>query len=139
MMYKKNNGRTTYKSNRRTGFKKTGGYQNYKTRNKGNVSQQYNKYLKLAKESFRSGDRIQSEYYYQFTDHYYRLMVELGINIEENNQSEEVKDVASEEQLNENVNKIENQNDEINTNEESIESIPFIAEPAKEKRSRSNK
>ncbi len=139
MMYKKNNGRTTYKSNRRTGFKKTGGYQNYKTRNKGNVSQQYNKYLKLAKESFRSGDRIQSEYYYQFTDHYYRLMVELGINIEENNQFEETKENASEEQINENVSKIDNQNDEINTNEESIESIPFIAEPAKEKRSRSNK
>ena len=139
MMYKKNNGRTTYKSNRRTGFKKTGGYQNYKSRNKGNVSQQYNKYLKLAKESFRSGDRIQSEYYYQFTDHYYRLMVELGINIEENNQFEETKENASEEQINENVSKIDNQNDEINTNEESIESIPFIAEPAKEKRSRSNK
>ena len=139
MMYKKNNGRTTYKSNRRTGFKKTGGYQNYKSRNKGNVSQQYNKYLKLAKESFRSGDRIQSEYYYQFTDHYYRLMVELGINIEENNQFEETKDNASEEQINENVSKIDNQNNEINTNEESIESIPFIAEPAKDKRSRSNK
>ncbi len=139
MMYKKNNGRTTYKSNRRTGFKKTGGYQNYKSRNKGNVSQQYNKYLKLAKESFRSGDRIQSEYYYQFTDHYYRLMVELGINIEENNQFEETKDNASEEQINENVSKIDNHNNEINTNEESIESIPFIAEPAKDKRSRSNK
>ena len=139
MMYKKNNGRTTYKSNRRTGFKKTPGYQSYKARNKGNVSQQYNKYLKLAKESFRSGDRIQSEYYYQFTDHYYRLMVELGINIEENNQLEESKDNSSEEQINENVNKIDNQNDAIDTNEESIESIPFIAEPAKEKRSRSNK
>ena len=76
-MYKKNNGRTTYKSNRRPSFKKTGGYQNYRNRNKGNVSQLYNKYLKLAKEAFRSGDRVQSEYYYQFTDHYYRLMIEL--------------------------------------------------------------
>ncbi len=83
-MYKRNNGRTTYKSNRRTPFKKSGGYQNYKVRNKGNLSQQYNKYLKLAKESFRSGDRVQSEYFYQFTDHYYRLMIELGITIEEN-------------------------------------------------------
>ena len=76
-MYKKNNGRTTYRSNRRPSFKKTGGYQNFKNRNKGNISQQYNKYQKLAKEASRSGDRIQSEYYYQFTDHYYRLMVEL--------------------------------------------------------------
>ena len=80
MMYKKNNGRTTYKSSRRTSFKKSG-YQNFKGRNKGNVSQQYNKYLKLAKEAFRSGDRIQSEYYYQFTDHYFRLMVEFSVGL----------------------------------------------------------
>ena len=79
-MYKKN-GRTAYKSNRRTSFKKPGGYKNFNNRNRGNVSQQYNKYLKLAKEASRSGDRIQSEYYYQFTDHYYRIMIELGINI----------------------------------------------------------
>ena len=75
-MYKKNNGRTTYKTSRSPTYKKTGGYQNFKSRNKGNVSRQYNKYLKLAKEAFRSGDRIQSEYYYQFTDHYYRLMID---------------------------------------------------------------
>ena len=90
-MYKKNNARTTYKSNRRPGYKKSIGYQNYKNRNKGNLSQQYNKYLKLAKEAFRSGDRIQSEYYYQFTDHFYRLMIELGITVEENPLSEENK------------------------------------------------
>ena len=141
-MYKKNNGRTTYKTNRRPSFKKTGGYQNFKGRNKGNVSQQYNKYLKLAKEAFRSGDRVQSEYYYQFTDHYYRLMVELGINIEENIQNEDSKDIISEKTVSENdavtsTNSITNENDQ-NENE-SIESIPFIAEPSKEKRSRSNK
>ena len=77
-MYKKI-GRTAYKSNRRTSFKKPGGYKNFNNRNRGNVSQQYNKYLKLAKEASRSGDRIQSEYYYQFTDHYYRIMVEVLI------------------------------------------------------------
>ena len=139
MMYKRNNARSTYKTNRRTGYKKTGGYQNYKSRNKGNISQQYNKYLKLAKESFRSGDRIQSEYYYQFTDHYYRLMIELGINIEDSNQTEESKDSTSEEQINNNNIESQDQIDETVTNEESIESIPFIAEPTKEKRSRSNK
>ena len=60
-MYKKN-GRTAYKSNRRTSFRKPGGYKNFNNRNRGNVSQQYSKYLKLAKEASRSGDRIQSEY-----------------------------------------------------------------------------
>ena len=139
-MYKKNNGRTTYKSNRRTGYKKTGSYQSFKHRNKGNVSQQYNKYLKLAKEAFRSGDRVQSEYYYQFTDHYYRLMVELGINIEENSQSEVLKDELNDDtstnqtEISETLDK-----EDIKAEEETIESIPFIADPAKEKRSRSSK
>ena len=140
-MYKKNNGRTTYKSHRRPSFKKTGGYQSFKGRNKGNVSQQYNKYLKLAKESFRSGDRVQSEYYYQFTDHYYRLMVELGINIEENIQNEEIKEDSSND---ENLDKDNQNQDPIetdinNSNEESIEAIPFIAKPTKDKRTKSTK
>ena len=135
MMYKRNNGRTTYKSNRRTPFKKSGGYQNYKGRNKGNLSQQYNKYLKLAKESFRSGDRVQSEYFYQFTDHYYRLMIELGITIEENVHSDETKS-SSEEQDNPEVNLNEEEQDNAKADNESIESIPFIAEPSTEKRSR---
>ena len=136
-MYKKNNGRTTYKSHRRSSYKKTGGYQNFKSRNKGNVSQQYNKYLKLAKEAFRSGDRIQSEYYYQFTDHYFRLMVELGINIDENINSEETKQSSQEDQS-EDISSTE-QTENEDTNEETIESIPFIAEPSKEKRTRSSK
>ncbi len=139
MMYKKNNGRTTYKTNRRPSYKKTSGYQNYKGRNKGNVSQQYNKYLKLAREAFRSGDRIQSEYYYQFTDHYYRIMVELGINFDENSQTEDIKDTSTPEQISEDNSTSTVESENIKSNEESIESISFIAEPSKEKRTRSNK
>ena len=141
-MYKKNSVRTTYKTNRRSGYKKSGAYQNFKGRNKGNVTQQYNKYLKLAKEAFRSGDRIQSEYYYQFTDHYYRLMVELGINIEENTQNEDLKSSSTDDQSNDNNAQISSENIENKNVEEaddSIESIPFIADPTKEKRSRSVK
>ena len=137
-MYKKNNGRTTYKSNRRPTFKKTGGYQNYRNRNKGNVSQQYNKYLKLAKEAFRSGDRVQSEYYYQFTDHYYRLMIELGISIEENIVNEDIKS-TSDEPSEDSQTSSSTEIDDDKSNEESIESIPFIADPSKEKRTRSIK
>ena len=81
-MYTKKNGRMTYKSNRRPNFKRSNNYSS-KGRSKGNVTQMYNKYLKLAKDTFSSGDRIQAEYYYQFTDHYYRLMLELGLNIED--------------------------------------------------------
>ena len=136
-MYKKNNGRTTYKSSRRPIYKKAGGYQNYKGRNKGNISQQYNKYLKLAKEAFRSGDRVQSEYFYQFTDHYYRLMLELGISLEDSTPNEDTKQSVSDEQVIENSNSSEN--DENKAEEDSIESIPFIADPSKDKRTRSVK
>ena len=89
-MYTKKNGRMTYKSNRRPNFKRNNNFVT-KNRNKGNITQQYNKYLKLAKDSFSSGDRIQAEYYYQFTDHYYRLMIEFGINLEDQYNTDESK------------------------------------------------
>ena len=137
-MYKKN-GRTAYKSNRRTSFKKPGGYKNFNNRNRGNVSQQYNKYLKLAKEASRSGDRIQSEYFYQFTDHYYRIMVEMGISIEENTNLDDQKQITSNEQTSETENESAEANENDKVEDDTIESIPFIAEPSKEKRSRSTK
>ena len=134
-MYKKNtNVRATYKTSRRPSYKKNGGYQNYKTRNKGNVSQQYNKYLKLAKEAFRSGDRIQSEYYYQFMDHYYRLMVELGISIDEHTQNNEANQSTSDDILT--ANSSTEENTESRKEEQSIETIPFIAADSKVKKSK---
>ena len=138
-MYKKNNVRTAYKTSRRTSYKKSGGYQGYKSRNKGNISQQYNKYLKLAKEAFRSGDRVQSEYYYQFTDHYYRILVELGINIEENTNFDDQKQSNLNEESADNQSESIEVNDSDKAEDDSIESIPFIAEPSKEKRTRSTK
>ena len=137
-MYKKI-GRTAYKSNRRPSFKKPGGYKNFNNRNRGNVSQQYNKYLKLAKEASRSGDRIQSEYFYQFTDHYYRIMVELGINVEENTNFDDQKQSNSNEQTSDTNNETIEVNDNEKSEDESIESISFIAKPSKEKRTRSTK
>ena len=128
-MYKKN-GRTAYKSNRRTSFKKPGGYKNFNNRNRGNVSQQYNKYLKLAKEASRSGDRIQSEYYYQFTDHYYRIMVELGINIEENTNFDEQKQSTSNEQTSDTDNETIEVNDNDKVEDDSIESCLLYTSPS---------
>ena len=145
-MYTKKNGRMTYKSNRRSNFKRNNNYVP-KNRNKGNITQQYNKYLKLAKDTFSSGDRILAEYYYQFTDHYYRLMVELGINLEDqdatddtkasNNENltvDEVKDTSIQEDS-----KMVNDNTKDEDVDESIESVPFISEPVKKKRTRSQK
>ena len=144
-MYTKKSGRMTYKSNRRPNFKRNNNFVS-KGRNKGNVTQQYNKYLKLAKDTFSAGDRIQAEYYYQFTDHYFRLMQEMGINLDDQDTStesknpseivnaEEDKEVSSEVEENLNSNK-SNEDD----TDQSIQSIPFISEPIKKKRSRSSK
>ena len=145
-MYTKKNGRMTYKTNRRPNFKRNN-YSSSKGRNKGNVTQQYNKYLKLAKDTFSAGDRIQAEYYYQFTDHYYRLMQELGINLDDKDNLLESRDASSENIVSENdkENKQSSEEDtETNKDEDvdvddSIESIPFISEPVKKKRTRSSK
>ena len=145
-MYTKKNGRMTYKSNRRPNFKRNNNYSN-RGRSKGNVTQQYNKYLKLAKDTFSAGDRIQAEYYYQFTDHYFRLMQELGINLEDQYTSIETKDDSSENLTSEgDKEEISNEEENLDSNkttdddvEQSIESIPFISEPVKKKRTRSSK
>ncbi len=144
-MYTKKNGRMTYKSNRRPNFKRNNNFVP-KNRNKGNITKQYNKYLKLSKDTFSSGDRIQAEYYYQFTDHYYRLMVELGINLEdqyntdetkfsnnENTNIDEIKEVSGENNSKVVDDEVKNQ-DEDEFEDASIESVPFISEPVKKKR-----
>ena len=146
-MYTKKNGRMTYKSNRRPNFKRNNNYVP-KNRNKGNITQQYNKYLKLAKDTFSSGDRIQAEYYYQFTDHYYRLMIELGINFEDQDTSDQIKSSNNENlTVDENKDTFSSEEDlkladdgtKDEDVDESIESVPFISEPVKKKRARSQK
>ena len=146
-MYTKKNGRMTYKTNRRPNFKRSNNNYSSKGRNKGNVTQQYNKYLKLAKDMFSAGDRIQAEYYYQFTDHYYRLMQELGINLDDQDNILESRGESSENIVSENE-KDNNQSsqEDADTNkdaddavDDSIESIPFISEPVKKKRTKSSK
>ena len=143
-MYIKKNTRVTFKSSRRPNFKRNNNFTNGKPRNKGNVTQQYSKYLKLAKEAFSSGDRVQSEYYYQFTDHYYRIMMELGVALEDNDYAGEEKYVEETSQQNDDViaekvsEKIDLQ-EEKDENLDSIESISFISEPIKKKSTRSKK
>ena len=150
-MYTKKNGRVSYRSGKRSNFKRNNTFIN-KSRNKGNVTQQYNKYLKLAKEASSSGDRIQSELYYQYTDHYYRVMVELGISFEEHDGSEnksienkslevEEKVTSKEEDLLEEKNSSSQEDTQEASKEdlESIESIPFISDPPKKKSAKRKK
>jgi len=142
-MYVKKNTRVTFRSNKRHGHRRSNSFSNDRGRNKGNVTQQYQKYIKLAKEYSASGDRIQSEYYYQFADHYSRLMLELGLFIEENPESQNPVEVKSVDKKSENDNNldevVETDKDKEATDTEdendhgSIESVPFISQPAKKK------
>ena len=140
-MYVKKNTRVTFRSNKRHGHRRSNSFSNERGRNKGNITQQYQKYLKLAKEASASGDRIQSEYYYQFADHYSRLMLELGLFIEENLENQNPVELKSIDPKSENENSLdeveETDKDKEATNTEdkndhgSIESVPFISQPAK--------
>ncbi len=140
-MYVKKNTRVTFRSNRRQGHKRNNNFSNGKGRNKGNITQQYQKYIKLAKEASSSGDRIQSEYYYQFADHYSRLMLELGLLVDDNVENQNPVETKSIEEKSENNN---NSDEEIEINQgeeaaetendndnDSIESVPFISQPPK--------
>ena len=142
-MYVKKNTRVTFRSNKRHGHRRNNSFSNDRGRNKGNVTQQYQKYIKLAKEASASGDRIQSEYYYQFADHYSRLMIELGLFIEENLEKRNSEEMESDNQKYENNNNLdeveeidkgkettdtEDENDSV-----SIESVPFISQPIKKR------
>ena len=147
-MYTRKNGRMTFRSNRRPGYKRNSNFSNGKVRNKGNISQQYQKYLKFAKEAFSSGDRVKSEYYYQFADHYSRLMIELGISFEDNVNNQDSLEIKSADQKNTNIEKsipdiepivdskdkkVTLEEDEDESENESIESVSFISQPAKKK------
>ena len=147
-MYTRKNGRMTFRTNRRPGFKRNSNFSNGKVRNKGNISQQYQKYLKFAKEAFSSGDRVKSEYYYQFADHYSRLMIELGISFEDNVNNQDSLEIKSADQKNTNIEKsipdiepivdskdkkVTLEEDEDESENESIESVSFISQPAKKK------
>ena len=142
-MYVKKNTRVTFRSNRRHGHKRSNSFSNDRGRNKGNITQQYQKYLKLAKEASASGDRIQSEYYYQFADHYTRLMLELGLFIEEDLQNQKPVELKSIDQKSENDNNLdevvetdkgkEATDTEDKNDHGSIESVPFISQPVKNK------
>ena len=142
-MYVKKNTRVTFRSNKRHGHRRSNSFSNDRGRNKGNITQQYQKYLKLAKEASTSGDRIQSEYYYQFADHYSRLMLELGLLNEENLENQNPVELKSIDQKSENDNNLDevietDKGNETTYTEDknesgSIESVPFISQPAKKK------
>ena len=46
------------------------------SRARGNANQLFEKYKNLAGEAQRQGDRVNTEYYLQFADHYFRVLAD---------------------------------------------------------------
>lgn len=53
---------------------------------RGNAHQVFDKYQALAREAAASGDRIQAEAYFQYADHYYRVIQSQGGFVHRNQQ-----------------------------------------------------
>src|SRR5436309_4221470 len=54
-------------------------------RQRGNAAQLLEKYKSMARDAQLAGDRVQTEYYLQFADHYYRVLGENRSRFEEQN------------------------------------------------------
>jgi rubrerythrin len=55
-------------------------------RQRGNAAQLLEKYKSMARDAQLSGDRVQTEYYLQFADHYFRVLSESRARFEDQNQ-----------------------------------------------------
>lgn len=53
-------------------------------RSRGNAAQLLEKYKTLARDAQQSGDRVLTEYYLQFSDHYFRVLADTRARYEEN-------------------------------------------------------
>lgn len=53
-------------------------------RTRGNAAQLLEKYKTLARDAQQGGDRVLAEYYFQFADHYFRVLAETRARFEEN-------------------------------------------------------
>ena len=53
------------------------------TRQRGNAAQLLEKYKNMARDAQLAGDRVQTEYYLQFADHYFRVLGESRVRFEE--------------------------------------------------------
>lgn len=81
-------------------------------RARGNAPQLLEKYKTLARDAQQSGDRVLAEYYFQFADHYFRVLAESRARYEEANPNRPRQDYAEpEEQFDEDGNEIEREFD----------------------------
>jgi hypothetical protein len=86
-----NNNRQSGRRRGRGGQRQQGGNPNGNNGNRidnrarGNANQLYEKYKTLAADAQRQGDRVNTEYYLQFADHYFRVLAENRSRFEEQN------------------------------------------------------
>jgi hypothetical protein len=64
----------------------TGNNSRIDNRARGNAHQLHEKYKVLARDAQMGGDRVMMEYYYQFADHYFRILNENKARWEQHNQ-----------------------------------------------------
>ncbi len=67
-------------------------------RQRGNAAQLLEKYKGMARDAQMQGDRVQSEYYLQFADHYYRILNENRARYEEQRRQQGGYDAADEDE-----------------------------------------
>jgi hypothetical protein len=60
-----------------------GGGNRQDNRQRGNAAQLLEKYKSLARDAQLAGDRVQTEYYLQFADHYFRVLSESRVRFDE--------------------------------------------------------
>ncbi|WP_338014317.1 DUF4167 domain-containing protein [Sphingomonas cavernae] len=70
-------------------------------RARGNAAQLHEKYKNLARDAQTQGDRVMAEYYFQFADHYFRVLNEGRARFEENRRQRD--DIQDDEDIGEDV------------------------------------
>ncbi|MGF1550072.1 MAG: DUF4167 domain-containing protein [Sphingomonadaceae bacterium] len=81
MISNRQGGRRRGRGSRSQGSPNQGNRQD--NRQRGNAAQLLEKYKSLARDAQTQGDRVQSEYFLQFADHYFRVLAENRARIEE--------------------------------------------------------
>jgi hypothetical protein len=61
-------------------------------RQRGNAAQLLEKYKSMARDAQLAGDRVQTEYYLQYADHYFRVLSESRARFEDQNQQRRQRD-----------------------------------------------
>lgn len=70
-------------------------------RQRGNAAQLLEKYKSMARDAQLAGDRVQTEYYLQFADHYFRILSENRARFEDQRRQrgDEIEDDGSDEEM----------------------------------------